>query len=221
MANLRALFWWIDRWRKSTAYTDMTLEEQGAYRNLLDEQTLRGGFVPNDERIMAKACGDALAWPRVRDAVLARFDLSAAGWQNPTLEGVNKASTTRAERQKRYRDRNAARNAGRNAPHNGKAKAPAKGSSVFRGQALYVSEKMHGIIVQSLGKRAEGIEWLAVYQAADADFARDGEPAELLRELKRRARLAADARRDLLSGPPGIEESAALLASWRQKDGPQ
>ena len=43
---MRAAWWWIDRWRKSTAYTDMTAEEQGVYRNLLDELWLRDGVLP-------------------------------------------------------------------------------------------------------------------------------------------------------------------------------
>jgi uncharacterized protein YdaU (DUF1376 family) len=82
------LFWWIDRWRKSSAYMDMTVEQQGAYRNLLDEAHLRGGPLPNDERILAKACGDALIWDRVRVAVMARFDLRDDGWHNDTLDEV-------------------------------------------------------------------------------------------------------------------------------------
>lgn len=73
------LWWWIDRYRKSTAYTDMTLAEQGAYRNLLDEQRLRGGLLPNDERILAKVCGDALEWPKVRKRVLERFEVTTDG----------------------------------------------------------------------------------------------------------------------------------------------
>jgi hypothetical protein len=40
--------WWIDRWRKSTAFTDMTLSNR-AYRNLLDECALRGP-IPDDDR---------------------------------------------------------------------------------------------------------------------------------------------------------------------------
>lgn len=86
--TMNALWWWIDRWRKSTAYTDMTLEQQGAYRNLLDEATLRGGVIPNDERVLAKACGDAKAWRRVRAVVLARFDLHTEGLRNQTLDAV-------------------------------------------------------------------------------------------------------------------------------------
>ncbi len=87
--RLTALWWWIDRWRKSSAFMDMTLEEQGAYRNLLDEAHLRGGPLPNDDRILAKACGDAIAWPRIRAVVLARFAIESDGcWHNATLDGV-------------------------------------------------------------------------------------------------------------------------------------
>lgn len=100
---MNALWWWIDRWRKSTAYTDMTLEEQGAYRNLLDEAQLRGGPLPNDERILAKACGDALAWKRVKAAVMVRFTLTAEGWRNETLDEVIRESQRRADKQQRYR----------------------------------------------------------------------------------------------------------------------
>lgn len=97
LARRTGLFWWIDRWRKSTAYTDMTLEQQGAYRNLLDEAQLRGGPLPDDERILAKACGDAFAWPRVRDAVMARFTLTADGWRNATGDEVRSKTAALGE----------------------------------------------------------------------------------------------------------------------------
>lgn len=103
--RLMALWWWIDRWRKSTAYMDMTLAEQGAYRNLLDEAHLRGGPLPLDDRILAKACGDALAWPAVREKVLARFERCPDGWRNRTLDEVIKESERRADKQRAYRER--------------------------------------------------------------------------------------------------------------------
>lgn len=99
------LFWWIDRWLKSSAYLNMSLEEQGAYRNLLDRATLAGGPLPNDERALAKACGDATRWPEVRKAVMARFYLAPDGWRNKTLDDVLRQSETRAARQARYRQR--------------------------------------------------------------------------------------------------------------------
>lgn len=108
--RLTGLWWWIDRWRKSTAYTDLTLEEQGAYRNLLDEAALRGGPIPNNEDTLAKACGDARKWRRVRNAVLARFTLGPDGWRNATLDEVLAESIRRAEKQRRYRQ-------GKNAPY--------------------------------------------------------------------------------------------------------
>ena len=101
--RLTGLWWWIDRWRKSSAYTGLTLEEQGAYRNLLDEAALRGGPIPNDEDVLARACGDARRWRRVRQNVIKRFRLTPEGWRNDTLDEVLHESTVRAERQRRYR----------------------------------------------------------------------------------------------------------------------
>lgn len=103
--RLTGLWWWIDRWRKSTAYTDMTLEEQGAYRNLLDEAALRGGAIPNSEETLAKACGDARKWRKVRPSVMARFVLGADGWRNDTMDEVLAESRRRAEKQRNYRNK--------------------------------------------------------------------------------------------------------------------
>lgn len=102
--RLTALWWWIDRWRKSTAYTDMTLEQQGAYRNLLDEATLRGGALPNDEETLAKACGDPRKWRSVRAKVMARFELKSEGWRNETLDAVLKESKRRSDKQRNWRN---------------------------------------------------------------------------------------------------------------------
>jgi uncharacterized protein YdaU (DUF1376 family) len=129
--RLHALWWWIDRWRKSTAYTDMTLEEQGAYRNLLDEAHLRGGPLPDDERILAKASGDALAWPRVRAAIMARFIKHPDGWRNATLDEVLHESHRRAENQRNYRNRrrdNTSDNAHDNGRDNNRSNKPASPS---------------------------------------------------------------------------------------------
>lgn len=102
---MNALWWWIDRWRKSTAFTEMTLAQQGAYRNLLDEATLRGGALPNDERTLSKACGDMRAWPKLRDVVMARFELREDGWHNDTLDSVLSQSERRRKNQANYRAR--------------------------------------------------------------------------------------------------------------------
>lgn len=101
--KVRALYWWIDRWRKSTAYTDMTLEQQGAYRNLLDEAALRGGALPLDERAIAKASGDAMRWPKLRAIVMRRFVKLRDGWHNETLDIVLAQTTLRANRQRAWR----------------------------------------------------------------------------------------------------------------------
>lgn len=113
---------------------DMTLEEQGAYRNLIDEAQLRGGPLPNDDRILAKACGDALAWPRVRIVVMARFILQADGWHNETLDKVMHESRRRATNQVNWRNRKATGNgadnkAGNASDNKGGHRAGNKGDS--------------------------------------------------------------------------------------------
>jgi len=73
----------------------MNVEQQGAYRNLLDEATLRGGRLPNDEQTLARACGDPRIWKRVRPKVLQWFTLGPDGWRNDTLDEVLKATHVR------------------------------------------------------------------------------------------------------------------------------
>ncbi len=106
---MRAAWWWIDRWRKSTAYTDMTLAEQGAYRNLLDELWLRDGFIPDSERILGKIAGDVHEWPSVRVVVMARFTKTPKGWTHPTHDEVAAYSQLQASKGK-ARARGAQRN---------------------------------------------------------------------------------------------------------------
>ena len=84
---MRAALWWIDRWRKSTAFTDMTLAEQGAYRNLLDEMWLRP-VLPADERILGKIAGSETEWPSVRTNVLRHFIRVEGGWTNETATDI-------------------------------------------------------------------------------------------------------------------------------------
>jgi hypothetical protein len=99
----------------------MTAEAQGVYRNLLDELWLRDGLLPNDERILSKIGGDAEAWPRVRQAVLARFRESPEGLRNDTHDEVSQGTAEAVERQRqkgRARAEKAARTpAGTFQPH--------------------------------------------------------------------------------------------------------
>ena len=81
--RMRAAWWWIDRWRQSTAFTDMTAEEQGLYRNLLDEVWLREDcIIPDDPRILARVSGDPEAWGRCRPAPAVLAD-PVVGWRQP------------------------------------------------------------------------------------------------------------------------------------------
>ena len=237
--GLHGLYWWIDRWRKSTAYTDLRLEEQGAYRNLLDEQTLRGGPIPDDERILAKACGDALAWPRIRDAVLARFERVEGGWINRTCAEVNaKGKDLREKRSAAAAKGNRSRWGQRkpderpaksiaNPIANGIANASSPDPDQYQYQyqdktrnqepagklwkfsSLYVSPKMHAIVARALGPKAKNLDFDAIYESAASDYAENGEPADKLDDLKRRARAAAEAKRgDVV---PSVAETRAMI----------
>ncbi len=100
---MRGLYWWIDRWRSSSAYMDLDLECQGAYRNLLDEGCLRDGGIPNDPQLLARASGDAARWPKLQARVMRRFQLVDGAWHNDTLDLVLRESQLRADKQRQYR----------------------------------------------------------------------------------------------------------------------
>ena len=89
------VWWWIDHWRASPAYRDFTIEEQAAYRNLLEASYLRG-VLPAEEHILANLSGDAVAWPRVRAQVLARFEQRRDGCWCP--DGSERAFLTTSRR---------------------------------------------------------------------------------------------------------------------------
>jgi uncharacterized protein YdaU (DUF1376 family) len=128
--RLDGLFWWIPRWLKSSAKLTMSLEEQGAYRNLLDAAQLRGGALPDDEKILAKACGDPMRWKAVRGAVMPHFVKRKDGWHNETLDEVIAVSVKRAEKQKAYRDSLSSKGKG-----NGHSNAKRNGRRNARGNA--------------------------------------------------------------------------------------
>lgn len=97
---MRAAWWWIDRWRKSTAYMRMTPEEQGLYRNLLDAIWLFEGPIPNEPKtLLAAACCDPIEWERSGAKVLQWFRLTKEGWVNDTaMEVMEKTKHRQAVR---------------------------------------------------------------------------------------------------------------------------
>jgi uncharacterized protein YdaU (DUF1376 family) len=97
--------WRIDRWRQSTAYTDLTLEEQGAYRNLLDEAWRRGGALPNDRAALARVCGKPERWAKVEVAVMKKFVLVEGVWRNRTIDKLWHQAHRKATKQRTYRER--------------------------------------------------------------------------------------------------------------------
>jgi uncharacterized protein YdaU (DUF1376 family) len=75
--------WDVDRWRNSEAYETMTLAQQGAYMNLCMRawQEQPSCALPNDDdKLWRKANARSKKdWLRVKNAVLAHWDLSSDG----------------------------------------------------------------------------------------------------------------------------------------------
>lgn len=81
----------------------MTLEQQGAYRNLLDELWLRDGFLVDDEDSLASASKAGRRWPFLAPVVLAQFTKVEDGYRHAVHDKVAKESKRRARKQARYR----------------------------------------------------------------------------------------------------------------------
>lgn len=139
----------MDRWRKSTAYTDMTLAEQGAYRNLLDELWLREGPLPDDDRILGRISGDPVEWPNVRAAVMARFTKTPEGWVNETQTEVMAAT-------RRYSDSQSAKGRkGADARWNGRANGREDGRAIDRANGTANGPAMASVSVSVSGSVSE------------------------------------------------------------------
>ena len=120
----------IARWRRSTAFIEMTLAQQGAYWNLIDEAVLRGGYIPNDPKLLAKACGDPLEWPEVGEKVLRWFRLEQTGWTNDTVLEVIGAMS--AEEKQLAAEREYERTRKRSRRDNNRDRTRDKGGDILR-----------------------------------------------------------------------------------------
>jgi uncharacterized protein YdaU (DUF1376 family) len=98
---VRAAWWWIDRWRKSTAYMCMNAEQQGLYRNLLDSLWLfESHEIPDEPRALLMASGgDQEAWARSGATVLKWMRKTDTGWTHDTaLEVIERYKDIRESR---------------------------------------------------------------------------------------------------------------------------
>lgn len=105
---MKAAWWWIDRWRTSSAYRKMSAEERGVYREFIDELWLHDGLLTLDEMELSRIAGGEKVFRRVKQKVLSFFVKTSEGYRNETHDEVQRQSSLRSERQKRYR--NAKRN---------------------------------------------------------------------------------------------------------------
>lgn len=115
--TLPAMWWWVNDWLGSPEHLHMSLEEQGALRNIYDHMWVGGGSLhvrddtDDDEAVLARACGDASRWPYVRAAVTRALTLVDHGgetgkrWHSERLTAVLQSSEKRASKQRAYRER--------------------------------------------------------------------------------------------------------------------
>lgn len=219
--KLLAEWFWTDRWMGSSAFL-LPLEARGLYREMLTQAWRRGAKLPNDHAAIQRAAGVSLEeWQRCWPLVAPFWRVEGQSLVNDTQLEIYEETIARYEKESAAGRTASAARWGKPKPAPAKAK-PEKPERHFKGTAsgLYVSERMHAIVVQSLGKRAAGVDWPACYTKADLAYADTGIPERLLEDLKRRARLAADERRDSMTGPPSAERTKEFLEKMEQERKP-
>lgn len=99
--------WYPRDWFASDAYDSMTLEQQGAYRNLIDRAFQRPGCVlpADDDRLRQLAGATPKEWIRVREVVLRWFPEHGAGRVNArALREWRKAKKLRTKARRKAKD---------------------------------------------------------------------------------------------------------------------
>lgn len=88
--QMRAVWWWADRWKCSSAFS-LSIEERGLYREMLDASWLAGAVLPNDHKRIIRMIGaTAEEWGRAWPAVSAYWVVSPDGLTitNETQAGI-------------------------------------------------------------------------------------------------------------------------------------
>jgi hypothetical protein len=210
-AKLRAEWFEVDRWTTSSAVA-LPLEARGLYREMLSQAWVRGARLPLEPEAIRRVTYTTVEeWARAWPHVATYWRELDGALVNDTQLGIYADAKARADR---------ASERGRHAvtARWGKPVGPRpvedKPAKVVRWKfsSLYVSPKMHEYIKQAVGKAAERLDWDALYERAACDYAEKGAPANKLDDLQARARKTLEARRDLLTGPPSVEATAAKLA---------
>ena len=151
---MRAAWWWIDRWRKSTAYICMSLEEQGLYRNLLDALWLFDDHaIPDTPKALITASGgDPEAWARSGPNVLKWMQRNEHGWTNRTaVEVIEKTISIHEARSKAGSLGAAKREANRQANAPSKDNPPSPSPSPSPSKTQRPRKRSSGTAVAVLG----------------------------------------------------------------------
>jgi uncharacterized protein YdaU (DUF1376 family) len=209
--KLLAEWFWVADWHGSSAF-GLPIEVRGLYREMLTRAWRNGAFLPNDPLQIQRTIGATpdewdRCWPKVAKYWRVDGDRLVNDKQ---LEVYAKALYGATRRSEVARMGAAARHG---APADDKPDKPRQtipGEKSWKFSNLYISPKMHKVVLDALGKRSASVDFDSFYNGAALAYLEGGQPADLLGDLKRRA--AASARSSSEVGPPSVEETAAREA---------
>jgi uncharacterized protein YdaU (DUF1376 family) len=181
----------------------MNLEQEGAYRRLMDICWLEQGLPTDVEDLwpLSKASSRDRFLEHIWPVVGRKFQLRRGKYQHKRLDRERaKQAKNRRKRQlaaqTRWNKVRSKRDAHASGVHSLSSssstafttavRTSARGK-VFVGSRLSVSQKQHNCVVDSLGAEAGYIDWMALYPKWDAQLLASGEPFDTLAFIRQRA----------------------------------
>jgi uncharacterized protein YdaU (DUF1376 family) len=209
--KLRGELFWVDRWMASSAFL-LAAEPRGVYREMLSQAWLRGARLPNNHDEIRRAAGLSEAeWSRCWPVIGKFWRVEGEYLVNDTQAEVYADTLARATRRSDVGRMGAAARHG--APADDKPDKPRQtipGEKSWKFSSLYVSPKMHKVVIDALGPRAAGLDFDKIYNDIALSYLERGQPADVLTDLKRQVLTGARSSREV--GPPSVDESAARRA---------
>jgi uncharacterized protein YdaU (DUF1376 family) len=170
---------------------------RGLYREMLTRAWRNGAFLPNDPLQIQRTIGATpdewdRCWPKVAKYWRVDGDRLVNDKQ---LEVYAKALYGATRRSEVARMGAAARHG---APADDKPDKPRQtipGEKSWKFSSLYVSPKMHKVVLDALGPRAAGLDFDKIYNDIALSYLERGQPADVLTDLKRQVLIGRAGRR--------------------------
>ena len=213
----------------------MTLEQEGAYRRLLDHCWLEHGLPVDLDELwpLAKCPSREFFETRIWNVVGRKFYLRRNRFQQKRLdrERAKQAKTRRVrqlaakkmhEQKRSKRDANAPRVqclSSSSSTASSAAAVPTRSArgKVFVGARLVVSQKQHAVMVDQLGASATYVDWMQLYVSLDEALVASKESFDTLEVVRRAAQERVKAMRR--GGPLFIEPEGDWFTECQQLHG--